>query len=76
VVEPPARRALDVARGSACGAEDRVDFDSIAESPKPFVGYADITALHVALRQRAGLATFSRRGVRAFFPSERHSSGR
>jgi muramoyltetrapeptide carboxypeptidase len=35
-----------------------LDFDAIAEHPKPFVGYSDITAIHVALRQRAGLATF------------------
>ncbi len=35
-----------------------LDFDAIAEHPKPFVGYSDITALHVSLRQRAGLATF------------------
>jgi muramoyltetrapeptide carboxypeptidase len=35
----------------------RLDFDAIAASPKPFVGYSDITALHVAIRQRAGLAT-------------------
>jgi muramoyltetrapeptide carboxypeptidase len=35
-----------------------LDFDAIAESPKPFVGYSDITALHVAIRQRTGLATF------------------
>jgi muramoyltetrapeptide carboxypeptidase len=35
-----------------------LDFDAIAAHPKPFVGYSDITALHVALRQRAGLATF------------------
>jgi muramoyltetrapeptide carboxypeptidase len=34
-----------------------LDFDAIAASPKPFVGYSDITALHVAIRQRAGLAT-------------------
>ncbi len=34
-----------------------LDFDAIAEHPKGFVGYSDITALHVALRQRAGLAT-------------------
>ena len=27
-------------------------------NPKPFVGYSDITALHVAIRQRTGLATF------------------
>ena len=35
-----------------------VDFEAIAENPKPFVGYSDITALHVAIRQRTGLATF------------------
>jgi muramoyltetrapeptide carboxypeptidase len=34
-----------------------LDFTAIAASPKPFVGYSDITALHVAIRQRAGLAT-------------------
>jgi len=34
-----------------------LDFDAIAEHPKAFVGYSDITALHVAVRQRAGLAT-------------------
>jgi muramoyltetrapeptide carboxypeptidase len=34
-----------------------LDFDLIAEHPKAFSGYSDITALHVALRQRAGLAT-------------------
>jgi muramoyltetrapeptide carboxypeptidase len=35
-----------------------LDFELIAEHPKAFCGYSDITALHVALRQRAGLATF------------------
>ena len=34
-----------------------LDFDLIAANPKPFVGYSDITALHVAIRQRTGLAT-------------------
>jgi muramoyltetrapeptide carboxypeptidase len=34
-----------------------LDFDVIRANPKPFVGYSDITALHVAIRQRAGLAT-------------------
>jgi muramoyltetrapeptide carboxypeptidase len=34
-----------------------LDFDAIAEHPKAFVGYSDLTALHVALRQRSGLAT-------------------
>jgi muramoyltetrapeptide carboxypeptidase len=35
-----------------------LDFEVIAANPKPFVGYSDITALHVAIRQRTGLATF------------------
>ena len=35
-----------------------LDFDTIAANPKPFIGYSDITALHVAIRQRTGLATF------------------
>jgi muramoyltetrapeptide carboxypeptidase len=35
-----------------------LDYDVIAANPKPFVGYSDITSLHVAIRQRTGLATF------------------
>jgi muramoyltetrapeptide carboxypeptidase len=35
-----------------------LDFEAIAANPKPFVGFSDITALHVAIRQRIGLATF------------------
>jgi muramoyltetrapeptide carboxypeptidase len=35
-----------------------LDYDVIADNPKPFVGYSDITALHVAIRQRTGLITF------------------
>jgi muramoyltetrapeptide carboxypeptidase len=34
-----------------------LDLDTIAANPKPFVGYSDITALHVVLRQQVGLAT-------------------
>ena len=35
-----------------------LDFETIASNPKPFIGYSDITALHVAIRQATGLATF------------------
>ena len=31
---------------------------AIAANPKPLVGYSDVTALHVAIRQRTGLVTF------------------
>ncbi|HXV33734.1 MAG TPA: LD-carboxypeptidase [Gaiellaceae bacterium] len=40
-----------------------LDLAAIAASPKPFVGFSDITALHVVLRQRAGLATFYGNGL-------------
>ncbi|MEO8289872.1 MAG: LD-carboxypeptidase [Gaiellaceae bacterium] len=40
-----------------------LDFDLIAANPKAFVGFSDITALHVAIRQRTGLATFYGPGV-------------
>jgi muramoyltetrapeptide carboxypeptidase len=35
-----------------------LDLDVIAEHPKPFVGYSDITVLHLAFRKHAGLVTF------------------
>jgi len=35
-----------------------VDYDVIAANPKPFVGYSDVTALHVAIRRRTALVTF------------------
>src|SRR5436305_9547772 len=35
-----------------------LDFGLIAANPKPFVGYSDITSLHVPIRQRAGFPTF------------------
>jgi len=35
-----------------------LDYDVIANHPKPLIGYSDITALHVAIRQRTGLVTF------------------
>ncbi|HWR12182.1 MAG TPA: LD-carboxypeptidase [Rectinemataceae bacterium] len=37
---------------------DLIDYSIIAAHPKTFLGYSDITALHIAFRQRAGLVTF------------------
>lgn len=37
---------------------DQLDYDMIARHPKVFVGFSDITALHIALLNRCGLATF------------------
>lgn len=40
-----------------------LDFDVIAANPKTLVGFSDITALHVAIRQRTGLATIYGNGL-------------
>jgi muramoyltetrapeptide carboxypeptidase len=37
---------------------DRIDYATIRNNPKVFLGYSDITALHTAIGQRTGLVTF------------------
>lgn len=36
---------------------DKLDYEMIAKHPKPLIGFSDITALHIAIGQRSGLAT-------------------
>lgn len=35
-----------------------IDYDLIRRNPKVFLGYSDITALHLAIQKRSGLVTF------------------
>lgn len=37
---------------------DAIDYEIIRRNPKFFSGYSDITALHIAINQKAGLMTF------------------
>ncbi|MCY1214855.1 putative murein peptide carboxypeptidase [compost metagenome] len=37
---------------------DRLDFSLLRRHPKPFIGYSDITALHLAMQRHAGFVTF------------------
>ena len=37
---------------------DRIDYDLIRRNPKIFLGYSDITSLHLAIHKRTGLVTF------------------
>lgn len=37
---------------------DKLDYDKIRSHPKVFIGFSDLTALHVAIHQRTGLVTF------------------
>jgi muramoyltetrapeptide carboxypeptidase len=43
-----------------------LDFEAIATTPKPFIGFSDITALHAALLTFTGLATFYGPGLASF----------
>ncbi|MCR5346199.1 MAG: LD-carboxypeptidase [Fretibacterium sp.] len=36
---------------------DRLDYKMIARHPKPFIGFSDVTALHIALGEKAGIST-------------------
>jgi len=56
----PAIKGIFCFRGGYGAARilDLLDFDAIRANPKFFCGYSDITALHVAINQRAGLMTF------------------
>ena len=36
---------------------DKINYSAIAANPKVFCGYSDITALHTAINQRAGMGT-------------------
>jgi muramoyltetrapeptide carboxypeptidase len=40
-----------------------LDFDAIAANPKPFVGFSDITALHVAIHRRTKMPTIYGNGL-------------
>ncbi|HXG64920.1 MAG TPA: LD-carboxypeptidase [Blastocatellia bacterium] len=53
-------KAIFAVRGGYGAAHllDRVDYDLIRRHPKIFLGYSDVTALHLAINKRAGLVTF------------------
>jgi len=56
----PEVRAVFAVRGGYGSAHllDRIDYDLIRRNPKVFVGYSDITALHLAINRHARLVTF------------------
>jgi len=56
----PEVQAVFCIRGGYGSAQllDRIDYDLIRRNPKVFLGYSDITALHLAIQKKAGLVTF------------------
>lgn len=37
---------------------DKLEYDAVKSNPKIFIGYSDITAIHIALNQKCDLVTF------------------
>src|SRR5947209_4312810 len=56
----PAVDAVFAIRGGygAMQLLDRIDYGLIGRNPKIFLGYSDITALHLAIQKRSGMVTF------------------
>ena len=56
----PAIKGIVCIRGGYGSAQllPAIDFDLIRKNPKIFIGYSDITALHLAIQKKAGLVTF------------------
>jgi muramoyltetrapeptide carboxypeptidase len=57
--DPDVRAVFAIRGGYGAGQLlDRIDYDLIRRNPKIFLGFSDITALHLAIRKRTGLVTF------------------
>lgn len=56
----PEVNAVFAIRGGYGSAQllDHIDYDLIRRNPKVFLGYSDITAMHLAIQKRCGLVTF------------------
>lgn len=56
----PEVKAIFAIRGGYGSAQllDRIDYDLIRRNPKIFLGYSDITAMHLAIGRMTGLVTF------------------
>jgi muramoyltetrapeptide carboxypeptidase len=53
-------RGIFAIRGGygSCRILPLLDYDLIRANPKPFIGYSDITAMHLAILVRSGLVTY------------------
>jgi len=60
LIHDPAVKAIVCLRGGYGSPRilDRIDYAALVKQPKIIVGYSDITALLIAVRQKTGLVTF------------------
>lgn len=59
LADPDVRAILSARGGYGCGRIlNLVDYEAMRRDPKIFVGYSDVTALHLAFAREVGLVTF------------------
>jgi muramoyltetrapeptide carboxypeptidase len=57
--DPEVKAVIPVRGGYGSGQLlDGIDYDLIRRNPKVFIGYSDITAMHLAIQRKTGLVTF------------------
>lgn len=57
--DPEVKAVFPVRGGYGSGQLlEGIDYDLIRRNPKIFIGYSDITAMHLAIHKKAGLVTF------------------
>lgn len=56
----PVIRGVWCTRGGSTSARilPLLDYDLIRANPKPFLGFSDVTSIHMAIQQRCGLVTY------------------
>ena len=56
----PAVKGIWCTRGGSTSARilPLLDYDLIRANPKPFLGFSDVTSLHMAIQQRCGVVTY------------------
>jgi len=71
----PEVKAIFALRGGygSCRILPLLDYEMIRANPKPFLGYSDNTALHLAILKKSGLVTFHGPNATEAFVSENES---
>jgi muramoyltetrapeptide carboxypeptidase len=72
----PEVKAIFALRGGygSCRLLPLLDYDLIRANPKPFIGYSDITAMHLALLSKSGLVTFHGSNASSAFRPENRAA--
>ena len=74
----PKVRGIFAIRGGygSCRILPLLDYAAIRTNPKPFIGYSDLTAVHLAILKKTGLVTFHGSNASSAFEAGNEATGR